>query len=42
MFDMNADMEFAHVKLLMLEMEHGRVMARLEALEKRSDGEGES
>ena len=33
MVEMNADMEFAHVKLKMLEIEHKRVMARLEALE---------
>ena len=32
MVEMNADMEFAHAKLKMLEMEHKRVMARLDAL----------
>jgi hypothetical protein len=37
MIEMNADMEFAHVKLKLLEMEHGRVRARLEALEEKRD-----
>ena len=43
MVEMNADMEFAHVKLKLLEMEHGRVRSRLEALEEMdrvpNDGE---
>lgn len=42
MVEMNADMEFAYAKLLMLELEHARVAARLEALEKISDESGQA
>jgi len=37
MIEMNADMQFAYAKLMMLEFEHQRVEARLGALEKLSE-----
>jgi len=37
MIEMNADMQFAYARLMMLEVEHQRVQARLGALEKLSE-----
>jgi len=39
MIEMNADMHFAHTRLMMLEVEHRRVEARLGALEELFVGE---